>query len=115
MSTADLRVRVHLCMQTTASRLPSLSVSAGLHPRLNAGSQKSISLRRATRGGRGGQDSKQHAEKQAYNLADAQAAFYLILLFPPLTSSVMLRLQCPEVPNSSSHRDMFGLHEADDY
>lgn len=48
------------------------------------------------------------------NLADTQAAFYLILV-SPLTSSVMLRLQCPRVPDSSSHRDMFGLHKADDY
>ena len=34
--------------------------------------------------------------------------FYLILFSPP-TSRVLLRLQCPQVPDSSPHRDMFGL------
>lgn len=38
-----------------------------------------------------------------------------LVLFLPLTFSVMLRLQCPRVPDSRSHRDMFGLHKADDY
>lgn len=55
------------------------------------------------------------SSKQWENLAHRHALFYLILPFSAPSSCVLLRLQCPQDPDSSSHRDMFGWHKANDY